>query len=70
VELQATSQRITEIHDAEVPKTKNTRSQIVRAAETGFWGFLLGVVGAVAVVGQEHLTRRLGGRNNLPQPPA
>jgi hypothetical protein len=66
VELQATSQRVTQCQEAEVPTTKNVSSQIKQAAATGFWGFLLGAVGAVGVVCQEHLSRRVRGWGGLP----
>jgi uncharacterized protein involved in exopolysaccharide biosynthesis len=62
VELEGNSRRITEVQEAEVPKTKNIRSQIVRTAATGLWGFLLGIVG---VAYREFRTGRITGRDDL-----
>jgi chromosome segregation ATPase len=63
VELQSASQRITEVHEAEVPKTKNTLPAHCHAGVAGLLGLLFG---ALWVAGVEHLTRRLRGGNDLP----
>jgi chromosome segregation ATPase len=64
VELQSTPRRITQVHEAEVPNTKDIGTPILRAAAIGFWGLLIGSFGAVGMVCLEHLNGRVRGGND------
>ncbi len=64
IELQSTSQRVTEQQPAEVPNRRNMKPQVMSAGVAGFWGLLLGVVG---VCYREYRARRIHGKDDLAQ---